>query len=255
MRCHLRALPKWLRAHLQLQRQLQRLQVRELLRLRLRLRLWARQRERRRARRRLRLRVHRALVPGPHVVVVSQSTWSESPQTGKTPREGLCRNRNRIPSRTLRTLAKMVRPDAGAGAWRWRCPPSTFGGRRPAHLNHAPRRLTHTNPVSPRSSGRRRARRPVHQHDPHARGRHGREGQLGPSGRAHGLRAHRARALVQDHALQPRRAKVDEPRSLRAVERPQLRAALLDAAPDGLRPAHERAAALPQDRRNHGGAP
>lgn len=91
--------------------------------------------------------------------------------------------------------------------------PSRRGRPRP----HA--RLLHTLPPPPRA-----------------------QGQVRPPWRAHGLRAHCARALWQGHALRPQEPQVGRPRPLCAVQWPRQRAAVLHAAPHWLRPAHGAAA-------------
>ena len=63
------------------------------------------------------------------------------------------------------------------------------------------------------------------------------EGELGPPGHADGARAARPRAVHADHeATTPADARLARPRPVRAVERPRVDAAVLDALPHRLRP-------------------
>ena len=70
-----------------------------------------------------------------------------------------------------------------------------------------------------------------HQHDPHALDRRRPEGELGAPGDADVDGAGRLRALAEPPALRPGRPDLAQPRPLRALGRPRLDAALLDALP------------------------
>ncbi len=71
------------------------------------------------------------------------------------------------------------------------------------------------------------------------------QGQLGPPRRADGYGRHGGRGLGPAPAPQPCQSPLARPRSLRALERARLDAALFAAAPHGLRPRALRAAQLP----------
>ena len=94
-------------------------------------------------------------------------------------------------------------------------------GRRDDHSDD---RRRHGLPAQP---GHRNA---VHQHDPHAVDRRGAGGQLGSSGHADGARAAGVRAVESRDALRSRRSDLAQPRSLRAVQRPRVDAAVVAAA-------------------------
>ena len=91
---------------------------------------------------------------------------------------------------------------------------------------------------------RRRAR----QRHPRARDGRRRGGEVRSSRHADGHGRDRRRAVDASPAPQPRQSALARSRSLRAVERPRLDAAVRAAAPDRLRPADRRAAALPPAR-------
>ena len=79
----------------------------------------------------------------------------------------------------------------------------------------------------PRQPGHRNA---LHQHHPHAVDRRGAGGELRPSRHADGARADGLRALEPRDALRSRRPDLAQPRSLRAVQRPRVDAAVVAAA-------------------------
>ena len=109
----------------------------------------------------------------------------------------------------------------------------------------SPRKPSRTAVGRARRRKERRALRADGQRDPRAVDGRGAAGQLRPPRRADGHGRDRGRALGPAPAPQPAQPALARPRSLRALERPRLDAALFAAAPDRLRPGALRAAQLP----------
>src|SRR5262245_436345 len=100
-------------------------------------------------------------------------------------------------------------------------------GKREALLT---RHRSEREPSEPSESGEPR---PVeHRHDPYALDRWRPTSELGASWRAYGLGRRGVFTVSASNALQPGGSNLAEPRSLCALSRPCLDAALLHAAPD-----------------------